>query len=113
MAIDPSGKYLYVANTTAGTIGGYTFGTNGQPIASTVARSVQAGTGTTCVTIIGAPTDANTSHAVYLYASNSLSNTATGEQMNPADGSLKQIQGTPFSGSTLPSCLVSVPSFPR
>jgi 6-phosphogluconolactonase len=113
MAIDPSGKYLYIANTTAGTIGGYTFGANGQPITSTVAQSVQAGTGTTCVTIIGAPTDANTSHAVYLYASNSLSNTATGEQMNPADGSLKQIQGTPFSGSTLPSCLVSVPSFPR
>ena len=57
MAIDYSGKYLYVANTTAGTIGGYTFGTNGQPIASTVAQSVQAGTGTTCVTIIGAPSE--------------------------------------------------------
>jgi 6-phosphogluconolactonase len=113
MAIDYSGKYLYVANTTAGTIGGYTFGTNGQPIASTVAQSVQAGTGTTCVTIIGAPSSADPSHAVYLYASNSLSNSATGEQMNPVDGSLKQIQGTPFSGSTLPSCLVSVPSFPR
>ncbi len=113
MAIDASGKYLYVANTTAGTIGGYTFGANGQPITSTVARSVQSGTGTTCVTIIGAPTSADPAHAVYLYASNSLSNTATGEQMNPADGSLKQIQGTPFGGSTLPSCLVSVPSFPR
>ena len=113
MAIDASGKYLYVANSTAGTIGGYTFGSNGQPITSTVAQSVQSGTGTTCVTLIGAPTSANPSHAVYLYASNSLSNSATGEQMNPADGSLKQIQGTPFSGSTLPSCLVSVPSFPR
>ena len=113
MAIDASGKYLYVANSTAGTIGGYTFGSNGQPITSTVAQSVQAGTGTNCVTLIGAPTSANPTHAVYLYASNSLTNTATGEQMNPADGSLKQIQGTPFSGSTLPSCLVSVPSFPR
>jgi DNA-binding beta-propeller fold protein YncE len=113
MAIDASGKYLYVANSTAGTIGGYTFGSNGQPITSTVAQSVQSGTGTNCVTLIGAPTSANPSHAVYLYASNSLSNSATGEQMNPTDGSLKQIQGTPFSGSTLPSCLVSVPSFPR
>ena len=37
MAIDASGKYLYVANSTAGTIGGYTFGSNGQPITSTVA----------------------------------------------------------------------------
>jgi 6-phosphogluconolactonase (cycloisomerase 2 family) len=113
MAIDASGKYLYVANSTAGTIGGYTFGSNGQPVTSTVAQSVQSGTGTTCITIIGSPTSANPSHAIYLYASNSLSNTATGEQLNPVDGSLKQIQGTPFSGSTLPSCLVSVPSFPR
>jgi 6-phosphogluconolactonase len=113
MAIDFSGKYLYVANTTAGSIGGYTFGANGRPVVSTVAQSVQAGTGTTCVTIIGAPSSANPSHAMYLYASNSLSNTATGEQMNTTDGSLKQIQGTPFGGSTLPSCLVSVPSFPR
>jgi 6-phosphogluconolactonase len=113
MAIDFSGKYLYVANTTAGSIGGYTFGANGRPVVSTVAQSVQAGTGTTCVTIIGAPSSSDPSHAMYLYASNSLSNTATGEQMNTTDGSLKQIQGTPFSGSTLPSCLVSVPSFPR
>jgi hypothetical protein len=113
MAIDASGKYLYVANSTAGTIGGYTFGSNGQPITSAVAQSVQSGTGTNCITIIGAPSSADPSHAIYLYASNSLSNTATGEQLNPADGSLKQIQGTPFSGSTLPSCLVSVPSFPR
>jgi hypothetical protein len=113
MTIEHSGTYLYVANSTAGTIGGYTFGSNGQPIPSTVARSVQAGTGTNCVTTIGAPSSANPSHALYLYASNSLGNSVTGEQLNPTDGSLKQIQGTPFGGSTLPTCLISVPSFPR
>ena len=74
---------------------------------------VQSGTGTNCVTTIGAPSSATPTHAVYLYASNSLSNTVTGEQLNPADGSLKQIQGTPFGGSALPSCIVSAPSFPR
>jgi 6-phosphogluconolactonase (cycloisomerase 2 family) len=113
MTIEASGKYLYVANSTDGTIGGYTFGSNGEPIQSTVAKSVQAGTGTNCVTTIGAPSSANPSHGLYLYASNSLSNSVTGEQVNTADGSLKQIQGTPFSGSTLPSCIISVPSFPR
>jgi 6-phosphogluconolactonase len=111
LTIDITGKYLYVANSTAGTIGGYTFGANGQPVLSTVAGSVQAGTGTTCVTTLGVPTDANPSHAIYLYASNSLSNTVTGEQMDPTNGSLKQIQNNPFSGSALPTCLVSVPSF--
>jgi 6-phosphogluconolactonase len=111
LTIDVTGKYLYVANSTAGTIGGYTFGANGQPITSTVAQSVQVGTGPTCITTIGVPTDANTSHAIYLYASNSLSNTVSGEQLDPTNGSLKQIQNTPFNGSTLPTCLVSVPSF--
>lgn len=111
LTIDITGKYLYVANSTAGTIGGYTFGANGQPILSTVAGSVQAGTGPTCITTIGVPNNATPSHAIYLYASNSLSNTVTGEQLDPTNGSLKQIQNTPFSGSTLPTCLVSVPSF--
>jgi 6-phosphogluconolactonase (cycloisomerase 2 family) len=113
MAIDVSGKYLYVANTTGGTIGGYTFGTSGQPVASTVAKSTQSGTGTNCVTIIGAPTDADPSHAVYLYASNGLSNTVTAQQLNLTNGSLENIQGTPFGASAFPGCLVSVPSFPR
>jgi 6-phosphogluconolactonase len=113
MTIEASGKYLYVANMTAGTVAGYTFGANGEPVRSTVASSTQSGTGTNCVTTIGAPSSVTPSHAIYLYASNSLSNSVTGQQLNPVDGSLKQIQGTPFTGSTLPSCLVSVPSFPR
>jgi 6-phosphogluconolactonase len=113
MTIEASGKFLYVANVTAGTIGGYTFGANGEPVRSTVAGSTQAGTGTTCVTTIGAPSSAAPTHAIYLYASNSLSNTVSGQQLNPVDGSLRQIQGTPFTGSVLPTCLVSVPSFPR
>ena len=111
LTIDITGKYLYVANYTAGTLSGYTFGTNGQPLVSTVAASVQSGTGPTCITTIGVPTDANSSHAIYMYVSNALSNTLTGLQMDPTNGSLKQIQNTPFSGSALPSCVVSVPSF--
>jgi 6-phosphogluconolactonase len=113
MTIEASGTYLYVANSAAGTISGYTFGSNGQPVVSAVAKNVQSGTGTNCVTTIGAPSSATPTHAIYLYASNSLSNTVTGEQLNPADGSLRQIQGTPFGGSTLPTCIVSAPSFPR
>jgi 6-phosphogluconolactonase len=115
LTIDASGKFMYVANSTDGTIGGFTFGSNGQPVVSTVARSVQSGTGTNCVTTIGAP-NLNTgppTHAVYLYASNGLSGSVTGEQMDQNDGSLKQIQGTPFGGSALPSCVTSVPSFAR
>jgi 6-phosphogluconolactonase (cycloisomerase 2 family) len=112
MAFDLSGKYLYVAAYNANTIDGFVVGANGLPVRSTVAASVAAGTGPTCVTISGAPSDANPSHAIYLYTSNGLSNNVTGEQLNPVDGSLDQIPGTPFSGSALPTCIVTVPAFP-
>jgi DNA-binding beta-propeller fold protein YncE len=112
MAFDLSGKYLYVVAYTANTIDGYTLGASGQPVRSSVAASVQAGTGPTCVTISGAPSNANPSHAVYLYTSNALSNNVTGEQLNPQDGSLYQVPGEPFGGSALPTCAVTVPAFP-
>jgi len=111
MSFDLTGKYLYVVNFTGGTISGYTLGPNGEPVPSSVAGSVQAGTGPTCVTVLGAPFD-NPTHAVYLYTSNNISNSVSGMQLNPADGSLRQIQSTPFTASALPTCLVSVGAIP-
>ena len=112
MSFDLSGKFLYVAAYTANAIDGYTLGTSGQPVRSSVAASVQAGTGPTCVSVSGSPSNAEPSHAIYLYTSNALSNNVTGEQLNPQDGSLDQIQGMPFGGSALPTCVVTVPAFP-
>jgi len=116
MAFDLSGKYLYVVDYTANTIdtfaigtNGFTLGSGGQPVRL---ASVQAGTGPTCATVSGAPSNANPSHAEYLYTSNALSSNVTGEQLNAQDGSLVQIPGEPFSGSALPTCAVTVPAFP-
>jgi 6-phosphogluconolactonase len=64
MTLDASGKYLYVANIGGGTISGYTLGASGQPIRSSVAGSVQAGTGPTCLAFIGAPSSGDPSHAI-------------------------------------------------
>ena len=99
MSFDLQGKYLYIAANLANAVDVYNIGSSGVPTRSTVAASVQAGNGPTCVSISGAPSNANASHAVYLYASNALSNNLTGEQLNPQNGSLDQIQGTPFGGS--------------
>ena len=113
MSFDTTGKYLYAASFGGGSVNGFTLGPNGQPVVSTVATSVQAGTGATCVTVIGSPTSAEPTHAVYMYTSNQLSNTVSGLQLNQNDGSLIQIQNTPYGASTLPTCIVSVRSFPR
>ncbi len=106
MAIDPTGKYLYVANYTSGTVSGYTFEASGVPVPSTDAVSTEAGTGTNCVTI-------EPSQGIYLYASGLLSNSITGEQIIPADGSLKPIIGSPYSATSLPACAVAVANYTR
>ena len=103
------GKYLYVVNSSANTLNRFTVGANGT---LTRTGTTQTGTGPTCVSVIGAPRSTNPTHAEYMYISNSLSNTVSGEQVNQKDGSLEQIQGTPFGGSTLPTCLVTVPALP-
>jgi 6-phosphogluconolactonase (cycloisomerase 2 family) len=111
MTIDGSGKFLYVASSGAGAVNGFTFGSSGQPIPFSSAGSVQVGTGPTCLSMIGAPSTGDPSHATYLYASNALSSNISGTQMN-ADGRLLQVQKTPFGANALPSCLVAVPAIP-
>ena len=113
MSFDTSGKFLYAASFSGGSVNGFTLGPNGQPVVSTVAKSVQAGTGATCITVIGSPTSASPTHAVYMYTANQLGNTVSGMQLNQNDGSLIQIQNTPWGASSLPTCIVSVRSFPQ
>ncbi len=67
MTIDASGKF-FVASTGAGTVNGYTFGSSGEPITSSVSTSYQVGTGPTCLSMIGAPSTGEPTHAIYLYA---------------------------------------------
>jgi 6-phosphogluconolactonase len=112
MSFDLTGKYLYVAAYTANAVDGFTIGANGQPVRSTAAATVQAGTGPTCVSVSGSPSNTNPIHAEYMYTSNQLNNTLTALQVNQQDGSLDEILGTPFGGSALPTCLVTVPAFP-
>jgi len=117
MAFDLNGSYLYVTAYTANALDGYSLGPGGLPVrlavsGTTQTSSVQTGTGPTCVTVSGAPSNANPSHAVYLYTSNQLSNNLTGEQLNETNGALDEIVGTPFGGSSLPTCAVTVPAFP-
>ena len=112
MSFDLQGKYLYIAANLANAIDGYSIGANGVPTRSTVAGTVQAGNGPTCVAVTGAPSNAHPSHAVYLYVSNSLSDNVTAEQLNESTGALNQVLGSPFGGSKLPACVVTAPALP-
>ncbi|HWB32427.1 MAG TPA: beta-propeller fold lactonase family protein [Acidobacteriaceae bacterium] len=112
MSFDLNGKYLYVAANIANTVDGFDIGANGVPTRSTVAASVPVGNGPTCVSVSGAPSNAHPTHAVYLYTSNSLSSNVSAEQLDEKTGALFQVLGTPFGGSSLPACVVTVPALP-
>jgi 6-phosphogluconolactonase (cycloisomerase 2 family) len=112
MSFDLNGKYLYVAANAANTVNIYNVGSSGQVSRLASGGTVQVGNGPTCVSVSGAPSNANPRHAVYLYASNSLSNNISGEQLNEQDGTLVQMLGSPFGGSSLPACVVTVPALP-
>jgi 6-phosphogluconolactonase len=112
MSFDLLGKYLYVAANTGNVVNIFNVSSSGQLSRLSSGGTVQAGDGPTCISVTGAPSNADPHHAAYLYVSNQLSNNITGEQLNEADGSLVQMIGSPFGGSTLPACLVTVQAFP-
>jgi 6-phosphogluconolactonase len=102
VTVDPRGKFLYVANFSSGTVGAYTIDQNsGNPTGSVGSASTATGTGPTCVAIEPAL-------GIYLYASNNLEGDVSAFQLAPQNGTLKQVQNTPFPSGALPSCAVAV-----
>ncbi len=100
--VDPRGKYLYVTNFNSSTIGAYAIDTStGTPSGSVGSGNTQLDTNPTCATIEPAL-------GIYLYTSNSAAGTVSGLQLDPHNGSLKQIQNQPFPASALPTCAAAV-----
>ena len=104
LAVDPRGKYLYTANYNGPSISSYAinYGT-GTPagVAASAQTSVQAGP--TCLTIEPAL-------GQYLYTSNFLDGSVTGEIVDSHTGALSLIQNSPFPVSGQPTCAIAIGS---
>lgn len=102
VTIDPRAKYLYVTNFNAATVTAYTIDqATGNLAGSVGSASVAVKTNPTCVTIEPAL-------GIYLYTSNNGDQSISGLQLSPNNGTLTQIQNTPYPASALPSCVVAV-----
>jgi 6-phosphogluconolactonase len=102
LTIDPRGQLIYVANYNANSIEGYQIDSStGTPSGAVGAFGTSTGTGPTCLTI-------DPSLGVFLYTSNSLDNSVTGEKLTPNNGGVLAVQNSPFLGSGQPTCLTSV-----
>lgn len=104
VTIDPRGLFLYVANYNSNSVSAYAIDqASGAAVGSVGSGSVNVGTGPSCVAI-------DPALGIYLYTSNNLDNTVTGQQLDPHNGTLKAIQNTPFPASGQPTCVSSVPN---
>ncbi len=102
LVVDPRGKYILTANYNSNTIGSYTINlADGSLGGVSGSAAATVATGPTCVTIEPAL-------GIYVYTSNSIDNSISGEKMDANTGGLTAIANTPFNTSTLPECAVAV-----
>jgi 6-phosphogluconolactonase (cycloisomerase 2 family) len=104
LTIDPQGTLLFVINFNASTVQAYALDTfTGTPSGAAGSFATSTGTGPTCVQV-------DPALGTFLYTSNSLDDTVTGERLNPSTGAVQVVQNSPFPGSGSPSCLAIVPN---
>jgi 6-phosphogluconolactonase len=100
--VDPRGKFLLTANYNSQTIGSYAI--------NVADGSLGAVAGTSAATVPASPTCVTIEPAlgIYVFTSNIIDGSISGEKMNASTGALTGIANTPFPTSTLPSCLIAV-----
>ena len=102
ITIDPRGKYMYTVNYNSNTVSAFVIDqATGTPSGSVGASSTPVKTGPTCVTIEPAT-------GIYMFVSNSTDGSISGEQLDPHNGGLKDIQNTPYPATGTPNCAVAV-----
>jgi 6-phosphogluconolactonase (cycloisomerase 2 family) len=107
LTISPTGTLVYVVNYNGSSVQGYAINTTTGSLSGAVgAFATGTGTGPTCVAIDPALGD-------FLFTSDSLDNTVTGERLNPSTGGLSTVQNSPFTSSAQPTCLAIVPNGPH
>ena len=99
VTVDPRSEYVYVTNFGSSTVS--TFTIDQQTGSLSGGTGIGVATGPTCVTI-------EPGLGVYLYTSNNLDSSVSGEQLDPHSGALRQVQGTQFAAAALPTCAVAV-----
>jgi 6-phosphogluconolactonase len=99
--IDPRGSFLYVANFNASTVSAYSINPgNGNPTGTV------SGSSTVLTNPIGLAIEP--ALGIYLFTANQSDNSISGEQLSPNNGSMVQIQHTPFPASGFPTGIIAI-----
>jgi|UPI00068EA013 6-phosphogluconolactonase len=102
VTVDPRGKYLFVANYNDNSVSAYAIDQpTGAPTGAVGSSSTKVGTGPNCLSIEPAL-------GIYMYSANNLDNTTTGLKLDSHNGTLQNVQNTPFPAAGTPTCVVAV-----
>jgi 6-phosphogluconolactonase len=106
IAIDPRGKYLYVANALDSSVSAY-------------AIDVATGTPSSAINVTGSATNYTDTQPVaiavdaalgrFVYTANFLGSSVSGFQLNPNTGTLTITQSAPYPSSASPNAVITVP----
>jgi 6-phosphogluconolactonase (cycloisomerase 2 family) len=104
LTIDPQGTLLYLVNYNSNTVQGFALDlATGTPSGVVGGQPVSTGVGPSCVAV-------DPALGIFLYTSNNLDNTVTGEKFEPSTGVLSKVQNSPFPANGTPTCLAIVPN---
>ena len=102
VTIDPRGKFMYVTNFSSNTVSAYAIDTaTGSPSGSVGSTSTTVATNPNCSAV-------DPALGIYLYVSNNKDGTVSGMKLDPHNGTLKQVQNSPFPTGGLPTCVAVV-----
>jgi 6-phosphogluconolactonase (cycloisomerase 2 family) len=99
---DPRGQFVLVANYNANTVQAYSIDrSNGNLSANATTPTLTVDTGPTCILLEPAL-------GRYLYSTNFLGNSISGQRMDPNSGALTPVQNSPFLASGQPTCSAAI-----
>jgi 6-phosphogluconolactonase len=104
VAVDPSGKFAYVANGGDNTVSGYTIGPTTGALTAIAGSPFAAGNGPNIVAVDPS--------GKFAYVTNFSGNAVSGYTINPSSGALTAIAGSPFTagGGPFSVAIITPPS---
>jgi 6-phosphogluconolactonase (cycloisomerase 2 family) len=102
VAVDPRGRYVYVANYNANNVKAYTIDqSTGIPTPVAGSSTYAVGTGPICILI-------EPNEGTFIYTANFLGNSVSGLYLNPSTGALSQAQRSPSIAASQPTCAAAI-----
>jgi 6-phosphogluconolactonase (cycloisomerase 2 family) len=106
VALDPAGKFLYVANYSGGTVSAYSVNQSTGALAAVAGSPFDTGAGPGNKSTYSVTVDPS---GAYLYASNGVQGNVSAFAIDSVSGALTLVAGGPFTAGPSPVSVITIP----